>query len=134
MNVGPIALVGSGEYLPVMQPLETKLIAGRNPKYVQIPIASAPEGETSLKHWVSLGKAQADRIGVESLSVIAHNREDADNPEIAQQVRGAGLIYLSGGNPTFLANTLRELYCGMRSNKLGKMVQHLLDVVLEQWS
>lgn len=107
MSVGPIALVGSGEYLPVMQPLETKLISGRNPKYVQIPIASAPEGETSLKHWVSLGKEQADRIGVESLSVIAHNREDADNPEIAQQVRGAGLIYLSGGNPTFLANTLR---------------------------
>ena len=32
MTPGPIALVGSGEYLPIMQDVEAKLIAGRNPK------------------------------------------------------------------------------------------------------
>ena len=108
MSPGPIALVGSGEYLPIMQTIETSLIAGRNPKYVQIPTAAAPEGESSLYHWITLGKSQADRIGVESVSVIAHDRNDAEDPRIAELVRGAGLIYLSGGNPTFLANTLRD--------------------------
>ena len=34
MSPGPIALVGSGEYLPIMQEIEANLIAGRNPKYV----------------------------------------------------------------------------------------------------
>lgn len=108
MKTGPIALVGSGEYLPIMQEVEAALISGRNPKYVQIPTAAAPEGESSLHHWITLGKAQADRMGVEAVSVIAHDRNDADDPRIAEQVRGAGLIYLSGGNPAFLANTIRD--------------------------
>jgi cyanophycinase len=108
MTPGPIALVGSGEYLPIMQDIEANLIAGRNPKYVQIPTAAAPEGESSLHHWITLGKSQAERIGVEAVSVIAHDRNDADDPRIAELVRGAGLIYLSGGNPSFLANTLRD--------------------------
>jgi len=108
MSAGPIALVGSGEYLPIMQEVEANLIAGRNPKYVQIPTAAAPEGESSLHHWITLGKAQAERMGVEAVSVIAHDRNDADDPRIAEQVRGAGLIYLSGGNPAFLANTIRD--------------------------
>ena len=108
MSTGPIALVGSGEYLPVMQEVETALLQGRSPKYVQIPTAAAPEGPESLRHWVELGQAQAKRIGVEAISVIAHDRNDAQDSRVAEQVRGAGLVYLSGGNPTFLANTLRE--------------------------
>jgi cyanophycinase-like exopeptidase len=108
MSAGPIALVGSGEYLPIMQEVEAALIAGRNPKYVQIPTAAAPEGESSLDHWITLGKSQAERIGVEAVSVIAHDRNDADDPRIAELVRDAGLIYFSGGNPAFLANTIRD--------------------------
>ena len=88
--------------------MEASLIAGRNPIYVQIPTAAAPEGERSLSRWIELGKAQANRIGVTAVSVVAHDRNDAQNPRIAELVRDAGLIYLSGGNPTFLANTLRD--------------------------
>ena len=108
MIPGPIALVGSGEYLPVMQDVEAALIQNRNPKYVQIPTAAAPEGEKSLEYWIELGKQQAKRLGVEAVSVVAHNRADADSQTLAEQVSDAGLIYLSGGNPSFLANTLRE--------------------------
>lgn len=108
MSPGPIALVGSGEYLPVMQDVEAALIQGRSPKYVQIPTAAAPEGVDSLSYWVELGQQQAARIGVESVSVVAHNRGDADDEQLAALVRDAGLIYLSGGNPSFLANTLRD--------------------------
>lgn len=108
MSPGPIALVGSGEYLPVMQEVEAALIANRNPKFVQIPTAAAPEGQKSLDYWITLGQEQAKRIGVEPVSVVAHNRDDAQSAHIATQVRDAGLIYLSGGNPSFLANTLRE--------------------------
>jgi cyanophycinase-like exopeptidase len=108
MTPGPIALVGSGEYLPIMQDVEASLIAGRNPIYVQIPTAAAPEGERSLSRWIELGKAQANRIGVTAVSVVAHDRNDAQDPRIAELVRDAGLIYLSGGNPAFLANTLRD--------------------------
>ena len=104
---GPIALVGSGEYLPVMQEVEGSLLAGRPPKYVQIPTAAAEEGPASLARWVALGKAQAERLGVESVPIVARDREEADDPSLAAQVEGAGLVYLSGGNPPYLASTLR---------------------------
>ena len=107
MSPGPLALVGSGEYLPVMAAVEGMLLAGRAPRYVQIPTAAAPEGEQSLRHWLDLGAAQAERLGVEQVPVVARNRHEADAPALAALVDGAGLVYLSGGNPAFLATTLR---------------------------
>ena len=107
MSRGPLALVGSGEYLPVMADVEAMLLAGRGPRYVQIPTAAAPEGEQSLRRWINLGAAQADRLGVEQIPVVARDRAEADSPELAALVGGAGLVYLSGGNPAFLARTLR---------------------------
>ena len=104
---GPVALVGSGEYLPVMASLEASLLSGRAPRYVQIPTAAAPEGEESVGSWVALGIAQAERLGVEPVPVVVRDRQDADSPELAALVAGAGLVYLSGGNPPFLARTLR---------------------------
>ena len=98
--------MGAGEYLPVMLEVERGLIAGRAPKYVQIPTAAAPEGAKSLDRWGALGRAQADRLGVESVPVVARDRSEADDPALAALVEGAGLIYLSGGNPGFLADTL----------------------------
>jgi cyanophycinase len=36
------------------------------------------------------------------------DRDQADDPAIAAQIEGAGLIYLSGGSPAVLADTLRD--------------------------
>jgi cyanophycinase len=107
MSPGPLALVGSGEYLPVMATVEGMLLAGRAPRYVQIPTAAAPEGEQSLQRWLDLGATQAARLGVEQIPVVARDRDEANAPELARLVDGAGLVYLSGGNPAFLARTLR---------------------------
>jgi cyanophycinase len=105
---GPIALVGSGEYTPAMLEVEGGLIAGRAPRYVQIPTAAGQEGEARLRYWVELGRAQAKRLGVEPVPLVVTTREQADDPQIAAQVEGAGLVYLSGGSPAFLAKTLRD--------------------------
>jgi cyanophycinase len=45
-------------------------------------------------------------MGVEPVALEVLDREDADRPELASKVAGAGLVYLSGGNPGYLANTL----------------------------
>jgi cyanophycinase-like exopeptidase len=108
MSVAPIALVGSGEYLPVMTEVERALIHGRAPRYVQLATAAAPEGDESLARWHRLGKAQADRLGVEQVVVDVRDRADAEDAAHAAAIEGAGLIYLSGGNPAYLAQTLHE--------------------------
>jgi cyanophycinase len=106
MTAGRIALVGSGEYLPVMQDIEAWLLEDRPPRYVQIATAAAPEGPASLKRWHDLGAQAADRLGVEQVIVDIRKRPDADDLAWIEAITGAGLIYLSGGNPSFLARTL----------------------------
>jgi cyanophycinase-like exopeptidase len=105
---GPLALVGSGEYLPAMADVEAGLLAGRPPRYVQLATAAFQDGPTVVTRWHDLGIAQAERLGVEPVIVPVGERADADNPEMADLVAGAGLIYLSGGNPAYLADTLRD--------------------------
>lgn len=104
---GPVALVGSGEYLPVMHDVEASLLAGRAPLYVQLATAAAPEGQRSLARWHELGRRAAERLGVEQVVVPVVDRVSADDEHLASLVAGAGLVYLSGGNPKFLAETLR---------------------------
>jgi cyanophycinase-like exopeptidase len=106
--VGPLALVGSGEYTEAMLPVERALIENRPPRYVQIPTAATAEGTARIQYWVDLGRAQAARLGVESVPLVVTSREEAEDPAIVDQVDGAGLIYLSGGSPTLLADTLRD--------------------------
>lgn len=110
---GAIALVGSGEYLPIMQPFESELIqmgmdSGKSAKFIQLATAAGKEGFASLQRWRELGEKQADRIGVEAVFVEAFNRDDAHDPNIYNQVEDAALIYLSGGDPIYLTQTLSD--------------------------
>jgi cyanophycinase-like exopeptidase len=91
-----------------MLEVERELIEGRPPRYVQIPTAASSEGPARIQYWIELGKAQAARLGVQAVPLDVRSREDAQDPEIVEQVAGAGLIYLSGGNPSLLARALRD--------------------------
>lgn len=108
MAPGPIALVGSGEFLPVMRPVDAELLEGRPQRAVFLPTAAAPEGEERLGYWIALGTGHYRAMGVEPVPLRVLTREDADDPALAAQVDGAGLVYLSGGNPGYLAETLRD--------------------------
>lgn len=104
---GLLALVGSGEYLPEMSEIERRLLNGGT-RYVQIPTAAALEGTDRLNYWIELGWQAAERLGANQISIVPTTREEANDPALAKQLKGADLIYLSGGNPTFLADTLRN--------------------------
>jgi cyanophycinase-like exopeptidase len=107
MKPGRIALVGSGEYLPVMQQFENDLISrGPSMKYVQLATAAGRETQTRIQYWERIGKEQAERIGAEHVFLPVFNREDAMREDLAQQIDNAGLIYLSGGDPHHLAASL----------------------------
>jgi cyanophycinase-like exopeptidase len=61
-----------------------------------------------VERWHKLGIAQAKRLGVQAVVVPVNTRADADDPSMAAQIAGAGLVYLSGGDPAYLATTLRD--------------------------
>lgn len=112
MTAGRIALVGSGEYLPVMHEIEAWLLADRphtddRPRtYVQLATAAAGEGEASLRRWHDLGAQAAERLGAQQVIVDVRTRADAQDRTWDDVIATAGLIYLSGGNPVHLARTL----------------------------
>ena len=108
---GSLALVGSGEYLPAMAAFEKSLIDdgvknGKQEIYVQIPTAAGRESESRLNFWKDLGKTQADSLNVKSIYLPIYTREDAFKPEYIEQIKNSALIYMSGGDPHYLADTL----------------------------
>jgi len=110
---GAIALVGSGEYLPQSQGLESELLRlailrGKKNTYIQIPTAAGKEGEDRLDFWRARGAAQGARIDCEVIYLPVLTREDASNQKFIDQIEGAGLIYFSGGDPGHLAQIFRD--------------------------
>jgi cyanophycinase-like exopeptidase len=89
-----------------MLEVERSLLHDRPKRYVQIATAAAPEGDGSLTRWHTLGAQQAQRLGVEQVIVDVRTAEDANDQRWVDAIAGAGLIYLSGGNPSYLADTL----------------------------
>ena len=108
---GALALVGSGEYLPIMQELENSLlhnaiIRGKANRYIQIPTAAGQEDPDRIAFWQKLGAEQAERIGTQQVFLPIFNREASMNQDFADEITDAGLIYISGGDPGYLARTL----------------------------
>jgi len=108
---GSLALVGSGEYLPAMARFEKSLLDdgiknGKRPIYIQIPTAAGKESPDRLEYWKQLGLEQAKRLDVDSIFLPIFTREDARNPEYAALINDSALMYLSGGDPHYLAETL----------------------------
>jgi len=104
---GPIALVGSGEYLPVMTPVDRYLLDGRPSRVVMLPTAAGQEGDERIRYWTELGLNHYRSLGMEAVVLPVLTREDAFSGPFAEEIEGAGLIYLSGGSPAYLVETLR---------------------------
>ena len=103
-----------------MLELERDLLsAGNSDRYVQIPTAAGRESASRLDFWRGLGSEQAKRLDAQQIFLPVYNREDAFNDDLVNQIDGAGLIYLSGGDPHYLASTL-----------LGTPV---LDAIINNW-
>lgn len=109
---GLINLVGSGEYLPVMQEVDRYLLEslhlnGRKPRVACLATAAGREGEGSINRWLSMGVQHFQTLGAEVSPVRVVDRVTADDPRWEPLLESADLIYFSGGDPGYLYETLR---------------------------
>jgi cyanophycinase len=109
---GPIALVGSGEFLPQMREVDVWMLRGRRQRVAFLPTAAGEEGPRSVNRWVQMGHDHYATLGVESIAVPVLNSADANNPEMVELLADVGLIYLSGGNPGYIAGVLTNSLVG----------------------
>lgn len=90
-----------------MRPTDARLLEGRPQRAVFLPTAAGEEGEERIKYWLDLGTRHYEAIGVEPVPLPVLTREDAASDWAVDAIAGAGLVYLSGGDPGHLADVLR---------------------------
>jgi cyanophycinase len=110
---GLIALVGSGEYLPVMEQVDRYLLGslnmnGRNACVVCLPTAAGNEGDQSVNRWSNMGIEHFTKLGADVTALPIIDRASANLEENAAVLENADLIYFSGGNPGYLYETMKD--------------------------
>ena len=108
---GLITLVGSGEYLSVMDDVDRHLLAslnlnGRQPRVVCLPTAAGKEGDGSIDRWSGMGVSHFENLGADVKALRIIDRESADDPQWESTLENADLIYFSGGDPGYLYETM----------------------------
>lgn len=105
---GTLALVGSGEYLPRMEPVDRFLLRrlGAEPRVVCLPTAAGTEGAERLAYWSRLGVEHFTRLGAQAEAVEVLDHATADDEARAARIRAANFVYLSGGQPGYLLKSL----------------------------
>lgn len=107
---GTLALVGSGEYLPKMDAVDAALLSRVPgvPRVACLPTASALDGEAVFNRWAHQGVEHFARLGAQAEAVLVRDRASANDEALASKIHAANFVYLSGGKPDFLHQTLKD--------------------------
>jgi cyanophycinase len=106
--MGTIALVGGDEFRPNCMAMDREILrrVGKlTPRVLILPTAAANEepgaaAANGVRHFQSLG--------LEAAALMVVTRADAENDALAARVKDADVIYLTGGDPAYLLETLRH--------------------------
>ena len=106
--MGSLALVGGDEFRVGCEMMDEAIITSTGkpiPNVLILPTAAAHENparaaDNGVRHFSALG-ATASRL-------MVLNRDDAMDPVMAEQVERADVVYMTGGNPAHLLETLDE--------------------------
>ena len=105
---GRLALVGGDEFRSGCESMDTAILAttGKSsPVVLIVPTAAAFENparaaENGVRHFRSLG--------ADAGPLMVLNHDDAMDAGMAAEVESADLVYLTGGNPAHLLDSLRD--------------------------
>lgn len=102
---GLLLLNGGDEFKPGNEPQDRELLAaaGAGPAYV-VPTAARRQ---MPERAVATARAWFAGLGLEIEELPVYTRTDAGSAALAERAAGAGIVYLTGGDPGLLAQTLR---------------------------
>jgi len=107
---GLITLVGAGEYLPVMEDVDRYLLDSLNvgtPRVVCLPTAAGEEGSESVNRWSRMGVEHFKKLGTDVTALPIIDKVSANDEQFVSKLENADLIYFSGGNPSYLYQTMK---------------------------
>lgn len=102
------ALLGSGEFESWTDEIDRWLLrrARGDGSALILPTASAPEGAEVFDRWGRMGLEHYRRLEVPARVLPLKTREDAARPDLVGALSDASLVFVSGGNPAYLAEAL----------------------------
>ena len=101
-----LALIGSGEFTPALEPVDKFLLAHTpNPKVAILPTAAGLEPD--YQKWISDGIKHFKKLGINATGIHLLNRTHANNHELTNQLTKYNFVYFSGGDPGHLLDTLK---------------------------
>jgi cyanophycinase len=110
VSLRAFGLLGSGEFQPWTVEFDQWLLnrADGDGTVAIAPTASAPEGGEVFERWGRTGVEHFAERGIEAVVLPLRVRDDASRPEVLEPLERVSLVYFSGGNPWYLAETLRD--------------------------
>jgi len=103
---GLIALIGGNEFRPDCEPMDRALLArlDAEPIVVILPTAAAHENPRLA---ADNGVRYFRRLGAQAEAAMIVDPETAREPSLVKQIGTADLVYFTGGDPTYLLETMR---------------------------
>jgi cyanophycinase len=102
---GLLLLNGGDEFRPGNEPQDRELIAAARPGRAYVVATAARRQHPEVA--VATARGWFAGLGFEVEELPVYTRTDAGSAELAAAAAAAGLLYLAGGDPGFLAQTLR---------------------------
>jgi cyanophycinase len=117
-----LLLLGSGEFEPWSHDVEAEALgaATGDGRVVIVPTASATEGDHVFERWGLMGLDHYAERDVPAEVVSVRTRDDARRDDLADRIRGASMVFFSGGKPQHLAEVMDGTQC-------WAAVRHLMD-------
>lgn len=110
-KAGALALVGSGEFLDVMNSTDAMLIktlgGPEQTRVAVIPTASGLESGMPQR-WAEMGLSHFGKLGAQVQAAMIISRDDTNKPEILDTLRNSNFFYFSGGNPGYVIQIFRD--------------------------
>lgn len=105
-----LALVGSGEYLPAMQPVDGVLLQRlrSTPRVACLPTAAGAEGAERIAYWSRLGVEHFTRLGAQAEALPIIDRASAHDARLAATLADCSFVYFSGGRSHQVKNYPRS--------------------------
>lgn len=102
-----IALIGGEEFRSGCEEIDRAILASagsERPRLLVLPTAAAHENPTKA---ASNGVRYFSELGADAAPLMVLDRSDAEDEVLVAEVESANVIYLTGGNPAHLLDTLQ---------------------------
>ncbi len=108
-----VALVGGDEFRPQDDDLDRYLLERLErdvPRVAILPTAARDAPRLAAEH----GVRHFQSLGAEAIAVMAVDKRSANDERLVAELDGIDLVYLAGGDPLFLLETLRGSHLWQR--------------------